>query len=95
MSTSENPVKVDLRGLSHMDKIAALAAKYEDLRPWLDISVEDFRRTLQYAARAGIPANQTWAAATVSAAESMDLDLDTTEGLGVAMVLAQLQMRLV
>lgn len=86
--------KLDLAGKTREEKIAALAAEYAEIQPEVAEVVRKFEVTNRYMAELGMPREQSWAAMLVSSAEALSLDLDTAEGMGAAMLLAELQLRL-
>jgi hypothetical protein len=83
-----------LAGKSKDEKIAALEAEYDDLRPELDEIIRVLAVVNNAMTQIGMPAGKVWATIVVSAADAMDLDLDTPEGLGTAAMLAAMHQRL-
>ncbi len=84
-----------LAGKSRDEKIKLLAEEYDEIQPEMAEVVEKFRITNEYLGKLGMARPQAWATMLVSAAEAMNLDLDTPEGMGVAALLAEFQLRLV
>ncbi len=92
MSTIDNAAQMPA-GMSAEQRIKKLAALYEEMAPELDQIRGQWALGVRLCRESGMDDATTWATLINAMAKNMGLDLDTTEGMAIAAVLADYQIQ--